>query len=87
MRESSCTHSNSAFDFSCAPTHNSARGFNSLLLYSQPPLHLAIYQPTGVISCHVTECDWAALHSVVEQLAVRQVHRLLPSSAEVGVAT
>ena len=31
-------------------------------------------------------CDWAALYSVAEQLAVRRVPRPLPSFAEVGVA-
>jgi len=32
-------------------------------------------------------CDWAALHSAADQLAVRRVPRPLPSFAEVGVAT
>ena len=54
MCESSHVRSNSALDFSCAPTHDSARGFNSSLFTRT--LHLAIYQLTGAMSCHVTEC-------------------------------
>ena len=49
--------SNSALDFSCAPTLDSACGFNSSqFTILAAPSHLAIYQTTGAISCHVTEC-------------------------------
>jgi len=66
--ESSHAHRNSSLDFSCAPTHDSARGFNSsLFTILAAPSHLAIYQPTGAISCHVTECrSVIGLHSTVQ---------------------
>jgi len=61
MCESSHMRSNSALDFSCAPTHDSARGFNS-------SLHFAIYQLTEANSCHVTECcSVIGPHSTVQR--------------------
>jgi len=65
MSEGLHAHSNSALDFSCAPTHDSVRGFNSTLFTKLAvPLHLAIYQTTRAMSCHVTKCcSVIGLHS------------------------
>jgi len=72
----------STLEFSCAPTHDSV--WLQIFILAAPS-HLASSQPTGAISCHVTECcsviGWSA-----EWLAVRQVPKPLPSFAEVGMA-
>ena len=72
--ESLCTRSNSTLDFSCAPSHDSACGFNSSLFTilaatsHLAPSHFIIYQPTEAISCHVTECcSVIGLHSTVRR--------------------
>jgi len=63
MSEGLHTHSNRAL--SCAPTRDSVCGFNSTLFTKLTvPLHLAIYQTTRAISCHVTKCcSVIGLHS------------------------
>ena len=72
--ESLLTSSKSTLALSCAPTHDSARGFNSCLFtILTAPLHLTIYQPRSHQLSYdwMLLCDWAALYSAVEQLAVR----------------
>ena len=43
-------------DFSCAPSHDSLYSNSSLFTILAATSHLAIYQLTGAISCHQTEC-------------------------------
>ena len=73
MYESSRMPSNSAVDLRCALTRDSARGFNSSLFTHSPftPRYLPTHRSHQLSRDRMLLCDWAALHSVAKQLAVR----------------